>query len=185
MAQRKLVVPQAIGTVLEIGIGTGLNLPFYDPSQVDRVIGLDPSHTSWKLAASRAANCKFPIEFIGLPDDRIPLDDESVDTVLITYSLCTIPDPVSALHGIAKVMKPSAQLIFCEHGIAPDSKVAKWQNRLNPIWNRFAGGCDLNRDIPELIVAGGFRIESQETGYLEGIPKFANFNYWGRATWEG
>jgi len=182
MDQRKLIVPQASGTVLEIGIGTGLNLPFYDPIRVERVIGLDPSHTSWKLAADRAAQCEFPIEFVGLPDERIPLDDQTVDTVLVTYSLCTIPDPAAALRGVARLMKPSAQLLFCEHGLAPDSNVVKWQNRLNPLWNRLAGGCFLSRDIPELIVAGGFKIESLESGYLKSLPKFASFNYSGRAT---
>ena len=184
MDQRQLVVPQATGTVLEIGIGTGLNLPFYEPDQVERIIGLDPSETSWKMAAKRAAGCEFEIEFIGLPDGQIPLEDESVDTVLVTYSLCTIPDPVSALRGIARVMRPKAKLVFCEHGIAPDQRVVKWQNRLNPLWNRFGGGCFLNRDIPKLIESGGFQIETLESNYIAGIAKFANFNYWGSATLE-
>ncbi len=130
MKQREKVVPLASGIVLEIGIGTGRNLPYYDPSKVERVIGLDPSEKSWQLAADRAAHVDFAVEFIGLPGEQIPLDDASVDTVLVTYSLCTIPDPVTALHGMARVLRPGGSLFFCEHGRAPDAAVCKWQDRL-------------------------------------------------------
>lgn len=181
MKQREKVVPLASGTVLEIGIGTGHNLPFYDPSRVQKLIGLDPSGKSWELAAKRAAHLDFDLEFIGLPSERIPLDDDSVDTVLVTYSLCTIPDPISALHGMARVLRPGGSLIFCEHGKAPDAAVRKWQDRVNPLWSRVLGGCNLNRDIPSLLTAAGFGIDHVESMYLPGTPRFAGFNVWGSA----
>lgn len=181
MQQRQKVVPQASGTVLEIGIGTGLNLSFYDSSKVDRVIGLDPSEKSWELAADRAAGLDFDVEFIGLPGEQIPLESDSVDTVLVTFSLCTIPDPVAALQGMARVLKPEGSLIFAEHGEAPDEPVARWQRRINPLWRKLAGGCNLNRDIPALLQGGGFRVTELESMYLPGTPRIAGFNYWGNA----
>jgi ubiquinone/menaquinone biosynthesis C-methylase UbiE len=181
MKQREKVVPLARGTVLEVGIGTGLNLPLYDASTVDRVIGLDPSEASWKLAGERAAHLDFEVEFIGLPGEEIPLDDASVDTVLVTFALCTIPDPVTALEGMARVLRPGGSLIFCEHGKSPDSSVRKWQDKINPFWRRFAGGCNLNRDIPQLLGAGGFAVSELNTAYLPGTPRIAGYNYWGSA----
>ena len=181
MKQREKVVPRASGIVLEIGIGTGLNLPYYDDSQVERLIGLDPSEKSWELAGGRAAHLDFDVEFIGLPGEQIPLEEASVDTVLVTYSLCTIPDPVSALHGMARVLRPGGSLYFCEHGKAPDSNVCQWQDRINPLWRRIAGGCHVNREIPQLRKAGGFGVVDMETSYLPGTPKFAGYNFWGSA----
>lgn len=182
MKQREKVVPLAKGTVLEIGIGTGLNLPFYKASAVDRVIGLDPSEESWKLAGERAAHLDFEVEFIGLPGEEIPLDDASVDTVLVTFALCTIPDPVTALAGMSRVLRPGGSLIFCEHGKAPDNSVRKWQDKINPLWRRFAGGCNLNRDIPQLLGEGGFAVSELNTAYLPSTPRIAGYNYWGCAT---
>lgn len=181
MKQREKVVPQATGTILEIGIGTGLNLPFYDPARVERLIGLDPSGKSWELAGERAAHLGFEVEFIGLPSEEIPLEAASVDTVLVTYSLCTIPDTVTALRGMARVLRPGGKLVFCEHGKAPDAAVCKWQDRINPLWRRLLGGCHLNRNIPELLAEGGFRIEQMDTMYLPGTPRFAGYNLWGKA----
>lgn len=181
MKQREKVVPRASGTVLEIGIGTGLNLPFYNPARIDRLIGLDPSEDSWKLAGKRAQHLDFEVEFIGLPGEQIPLEDDSVDTVLVTFSLCTIPDPVSALRGMGRVLRQGGELIFCEHGCAPDPGVRKWQDRINPLWKKLAGGCHLNRDIPALLGAGGFRITEMNTAYLPGTPRVAGFNFWGTA----
>lgn len=181
MKQREKVVPLASGTVLEIGIGTGLNLPYYDPARVERLIGLDPSQESWKLAGERAAHLDFDVEFIGLPGEQIPLDDNSVDTVMVTFSLCTIPDPVSALGGMARVLRPGGKLYFCEHGCAPDPSVRKWQDRIDPWWGKIAGGCHLNRDIPALLGAGGFTVAEMHTGYIPGTPRFAGYNFWGTA----
>ena len=182
MKQREKVVPQAAGTILEIGIGTGLNLPYYEAAQVERLIGLDPSEKSWELAGERAEAVPFEVEFIGLPGEQIPLDSNSVDTVLVTFSLCTIPDPVSALQGMARVLKADGKLLFCEHGLAPDDSVARWQSRINPLWQRICGGCNLNRDIPSLLQRGGFEVERLETAYLPGTPRFAGYNYWGGAS---
>ena len=181
MKQREKVVPRAEGTVLEIGIGSGLNLPLYDGDKVERLIGLDPSEASWKLAGERARDLPFDVEFIGLPGEQIPLDDDSVDTVLVTFSLCTIPDPVSALEGMARVLKPGGNLLFCEHGEAPDEGVRKWQDRINPVWRAIAGGCNLNRDIPNLLGQGGFAVKDLEECYLPSTPKIAGYNYWGSA----
>lgn len=181
MKQREKIVPRATGTVLEIGIGSGLNLPYYNASGVERLIGLDPSEESWALAGKRAEHLPFDVEFIGLPGEEIPLDEASVDTVLVTYSLCTIPDPVSALQGMARVLKPGGQLLFCEHGEAPDAGVRKWQNRVNPFWQRIAGGCQLNRDIPGLLREGGFKVDDLEQMYLPKTPRIAGYNFWGSA----
>ncbi len=179
--QRRKVVPQASGQILEIGIGTGLNLQHYDPNKVEKVIGLDPSEASWELARKNNPDIEFPLEFIGLPGEEIPLDDNSIDTVLVTFSLCTIPDPVAALAGMRRVLKPAGRLIFAEHGRAPDENVRKWQDRLNPYWQVIAGGCQLNRDIPELLSQGGFTITEIDSMYLPSTPRFAGFNYWGIA----
>jgi ubiquinone/menaquinone biosynthesis C-methylase UbiE len=179
--QREKVVPLASGTVLEIGIGTGLNLPYYDSSKVERLIGLDPSEESWKLAGERAAHLDFDVEFIGLPGEEIPLDDDSVDTVMVTFALCTIPDPISALQGMRRVLRPGGSLVFCEHGRAPDASVRKWQDRIDPFWGKIAGGCHLNRDIPALLDGGGFSVQEMSTRYLPSTPRFAGYNFWGTA----
>lgn len=180
MRQRAKVVPHARGRVLEIGIGSGLNLPFYDATKVTKVWGLDPSPEMTRMAERRARDLPFAVEFIGLPGDEIPLEDESVDTVLVTYTLCTIPQPTPALEQMARVLRPGGELLFCEHGAAPDAGVRRWQDRLNPIWKRLGGGCHLNRAIPALIEEGGFRVEALETMYIPGWRP-ASFNYWGTA----
>lgn len=181
LKQREKIVPRASGVVLEIGIGTGHNLPYYDGSKVERVIGLDPSAESWQLAAERARGLPFPVDFIGLPGEQIPLDDNSVDTVLVTYALCTIPDPVTALEGMARVLRPGGELLFCEHGQAPDQNVRLWQERINPWWRPLMGGCNLQRHIPEILAAGGFAIDKLEEMYLPNTPKIAGYQYWGVA----
>lgn len=178
--QRKKVVPHAEGRILEIGIGSGLNLSFYDPTKVEKIWGLDPSAELRVYAEKEAAKVPFDVEFIGLDAEEIPLDDASVDTVLMTYTLCTIPDPVTALKGMRRVLKPGGKLIFCEHGKAPDESVQRWQNRLNPIWKKIGGGCNLNRKIPMLIEEGGFNVADLDTMYIPG-PRPMTFNYWGSA----
>jgi SAM-dependent methyltransferase len=181
MKQREKVVPLASGRILEVGIGTGLNLDYYNADNVETVIGLDPSEDSWHLARKRAEHVEFPLEFVGLPGEQIPLENESIDTVVVTYSLCTIPDPVAALEGMRRVLKPGGRLLFSEHGRAPDAAVRKWQDRINPMWKAIAGGCHLNRDIPELLQQGGFAVKEMDTIYLPGTPRFAGFNFWGTA----
>lgn len=180
MKQREKVVPGAEGRVLEIGIGSGLNLGFYDPAKVTKVWGLEPSPELTRMAEKAAKEVAFEVEFIGLPGEEIPLEAKSVDTVLMTYTLCTIPETEPALRHMARVLKPGGRLLFCEHGAAPDANVRKWQDRINPLWKKIAGGCNLNRDIPGVIESGGFTIDDLETMYIPG-PKFATFNYWGSA----
>jgi ubiquinone/menaquinone biosynthesis C-methylase UbiE len=180
MRQRQKVVPHARGRVLEIGIGSGLNLPYYDAAKVSKVWGLEPSPEMTRMARRAAGALPFEVEFIGLPGAEIPLDDDSVDTALVTYTLCTIPDTTPALRQISRVLRPGGELLFCEHGAAPDASVRRWQDRLNPLWKRFGGGCNLNRPIPALIEAGGFQIKSLDTMYIPGWRP-ASFNYWGSA----
>ena len=178
--QRKKVVPLAKGRVLEIGIGSGLNFPYYDSSNVENVWGLDPSPQMLKMAERRMVDLPFDVEFIELSGEQIPLETSSVNTVLVTYTLCTIPDVVQSLGEMRRVLSPSGELIFCEHGLAPDEGVRRWQRILNPIWKRMGGGCNLNRPIPDLIEKGGFKITSIETMYIPGW-KPTSFNYWGAA----
>lgn len=180
MRQREKVVPHARGRVLEVGIGSGLNLPFYDPANVSKVWGLDPAPEMTRIAERAARSLSFEVEFIGLPGDEIPLEDSSVDTVVVTYTLCTIPDTTAALRQMSRVLRPGGELLFCEHGAAPDARVRRWQDRLNPLWKRVGGGCNLNRPIPALIEAGGFRIKSLDTMYIPGWRP-ASFNFWGIA----
>ncbi len=179
--QRAKVVPRATGRVLEIGMGSGLNVPFYDRDKVDMVWGLEPSVAMRRKAASNLAGAPFEIRWLDLPGEEIPLDDDAADTVLLTYTLCTIPDWQRALEQMRRVLKPGGRLIFCEHGKAPDLAVRRWQERLNPVWNALGGGCNLNRPIPTLIDRGGFNIQEIEAQYRPG-PKFASFQYWGTAT---
>jgi len=179
--QREKIVPRASGDVLEIGFGSGLNLPHYDRGKVRRIWGLEPSSGMRKIAAEPIAKSGLEVELIDLPGEEIPLDDNCVDTVLITFTLCTIPDMASALEGMRRAMKPDGQLLFCEHGKAPDANVVKWQDRLNPAWRKIAGGCNMNRDIPAALVAAGFEISDDNRMYIPGI-KALSYNSWGAAT---
>ena len=168
MKARSQIVPLAKGRVLEIGIGTGLNLSFYDPQRVDLVVGVDPSADMQHLARDRAARCQVPVEMIALELGQIQAEDASFDDIVCTFTLCTIPDAVAALGEMRRVLKPDGRLLFCEHGLAPDLPVVRWQRRLTPLWKPLAGGCHLDRDIPALITAGGFHIRQLDTGYLKG-----------------
>jgi ubiquinone/menaquinone biosynthesis C-methylase UbiE len=179
--QRDKIVPLAKGIVLDIGIGSGLNIPFYNKSNIDHLYGLDPSEELLKIAKPLAKKNELEIEFLQCGAEAIPLPDQSIDTVLITYTMCTIPDIKLSNSEIMRVLKPEGQLLFCEHGLAPDKNIAKWQRRINPIWSKIAGGCNLNRDIPKLITSSGFKISNMEEMYLPSTPKFAGYNYWGVA----
>ena len=171
--QRQKIVPLAEGDVLEIGMGSGLNIPFYATEKVRKVWGLEPSAGMRARAKLLVDASPLDIEFIDLPGEKIPLEDNSVDTVLMTYALCTIPDTQAALEGMRWVLKPGGQLLYCEHGIAPDEKVRRWQNRLNPAWRKVAGGCHLNRDILALLAAGGFTVKTDDDCIFQGFGSFA------------
>ena len=175
--QRKKIVPFAKGEVLEIGIGSGLNLPFYDLDKINKIWGLDPSEELNSMAKKVARDIDVDLIIGGA--EEIPLPENSIDTILLTYTLCTIPKVKDSIKEIERVLKPSGSMLFCEHGLAPDEKVAKWQQRLNPYWKKIAGGCNLNRDIPKIIQDSSFKITKLETMYLPSTPKFAGFNYWG------
>lgn len=168
MKARSQLVPQARGRVLEIGIGSGLNLSFYNPQRVEVVVGVDPSAEMQALARERAARCQVPVEMIALELGQIQAADASFDDIVCTFTLCTIPDAIAALREMRRVLKPGGRLLFCEHGLAPDLPVVRWQKRLTPLWKPLAGGCHLDRDIPALIGAGGFHIRELSTGYLKG-----------------
>lgn len=178
--QREKIVHRAYGDVLEVGFGGGLNLPHYDGSKVRKVFGLEPSEGMRESARARIEASGIDVDMIGLPGEEIPLDDNSVDSVLITYTLCTIPDAVTALRGMRRVLKPKGHLFFCEHGRAPDEPVYKWQRRVNPVWRRFAGGCNLDRDIPAILQEGGFTIEEDNRMYIPGM-RMLSYNFWGAA----
>ena len=180
--QRKKVVPLAEGIVLDVGIGSGLNIPFYDMNKIDKVLGLDPSEELNNIAKGVAEENEVNIDFMLCGAEDIPLPDNHVDTVLITYTMCTIPEVIEANKEMLRVLKPEGRLIFCEHGLAPDPKVAKWQHRIDPIWGKIAGGCHLNRNIPDLITSAGFEIDNMEQMYLPSTPSFAGYNFWGTAS---
>ena len=179
--QRNKIVPLAEGIVLDIGIGSGLNIPFYDKSKIKYLYGLDPSKELIEMARPLANLNQIEIEFLECGAENIPLLDNSIDTVLITYTMCTIQDVILSNSEIKRVLKDNGKLLFCEHGLAPDKNIAKWQKIINPIWNKIAGGCNLNRNIPELITSSGLKISNMEEMYLPNTPKFAGYNYWGVA----
>jgi ubiquinone/menaquinone biosynthesis C-methylase UbiE len=179
--QRAKVVPEARGRVLEIGAGSGLNLPFYDPQRVERLWALEPSEGMRHKAEPRLRESALDVEWIGASGEGIPMDDATMDTVVVTFTLCTIPDPGRALAEMRRVLKPTGALLFAEHGAAPDEAVRKWQRWLNPFWRRVGGGCHLDRDIPALIEGHGFAIERIEAGYQPKTPRFAGFNFVGAA----
>jgi ubiquinone/menaquinone biosynthesis C-methylase UbiE len=167
---RKRVCSGLNGDVLEIGFGTGHNLPFLSPA-VSRLRAVEPSGVGVRLAGKRIDESPIEVELVGLDGQRLPLDDDSVDAVLCTWTLCTIPDPVSAIAEVRRVMRPGGELHFVEHGRAPDAGVRRWQQRLNGFQQRVAGGCNLNRDIPAIIEAGGLEITTLDTYYGKGEPK--------------
>lgn len=181
MEQRQHVLAAAEGRVLEVGMGSGLNLRYYDPNKVDFVWGLEPSDGMRKKAHKNLQQSPVQVEWLGLPGEEIPLDSHSADTIVLTFTLCTIPDWETALEQMKRVLKPGGKLLFCEHGAAPDEAVARWQNRVNPLWKKIAGGCHLNRKIPELITQAGFSIRELEADYLPKTPRIAGFRYRGFA----
>ncbi len=180
---RRQIVPQAHGKVLEIGVGSGANFVHYDPTKVNKLYALEPNPGMVRLAERqrRKTKTRMDIEFLDLPGERIPLEDGTMDTVVSTFTLCTIPGIMEAINGIAHVLKPDGKLIFFELGLSPDVAVQRWQKRLEPVHYWMFQGLYLTRDIPSLIVEGGFQIEHIEAGYLTPFPKSSSYCWWGTA----
>ena len=176
---RSELIPLAKGKVLEIGLGSGLNIPHY--RDISELIALEPSEELLALVQENSGEPKFPTEMLKASAEDIPLDSNTFDTVVMTWTLCSVTDPISALSEIKRVIKPGGKVIFAEHGQSPDENIRRWQRRINPVWSRIAGGCQLNREIEILYESSGFKFKSIERGYLEG-PKFATYNYRGIAT---
>lgn len=180
MKARSRIVPKATGEVLEIGIGSGLNLQFYDPETVSSIVGVDPAAEMQTLGRKRAAAINIPVEMVAVDVQGIHAETDRFDTIVMTFTLCSINDPISALQEMGRILKPGGRLLFCEHGLAPDPSVERWQHQLTPLWQPIAGGCHLNRDIPALIEAGGFIIEDLSAEYLPG-PRPMTYVYSGWA----
>ncbi len=168
--QRERVCAGLRGRVVEIGFGSGLNVPFY-PGTVDSVSAVEPADLGWRLASDRLAAARVPVERAGLDGQSLPFDDGSFDTALSTWTLCTIPDVAAALGEVRRVLKPGGTLHFVEHGLAPDASVQVWQHRLNPVQKAVAGGCHLDRDIRGIVEAAGFEIRDLDVFYAEETPK--------------
>jgi ubiquinone/menaquinone biosynthesis C-methylase UbiE len=180
VALRGRVVGEARGQVLEVGIGSGRNLPFYR-RDVDRVLGVDPSEGLLAMARPHTAWTHFPVQLRRAAAEDLPLEDRVIDTVVMTWTLCSVADPVRALSEIRRVLRPGGSLLFIEHGRAPEPRLQRWQDRLTPLWRRVAGGCHLNRSIDQLIEKSGLRLTDLETGYLVAGPRPWTFHYRGRA----
>ncbi|MET0545848.1 MAG: methyltransferase domain-containing protein [Caulobacterales bacterium] len=178
---REVIVPKAQGVVLELGAGAGANFEFYAPDQVTKVYALEPEPGLVSRLRKAARKAPVPIEVLTETAETLSLPPGSVDTVLVTFALCTIPDVPAALAGARRALKTGGQLLFCEHGRAPDDKVARTQARLEPVWKKLFGGCHLTRDIPALIGNAGFKITDIEAKYLPSVPRFAGYNYRGAA----
>jgi ubiquinone/menaquinone biosynthesis C-methylase UbiE len=178
-AYRQRLVSAAEGRALEIGVGSGLNFPFY-ANTTTRLIGLDPSSKLLSMAREGSRRVTFPVELLEGSAEAIPLENNSVDTVVTTWTLCSVLDPTQALGEVRRVLRPSGRLLFVEHRQSPDANVRRWQDRLTPLWKRIGGGCHLNRALGQLIENSGFRIEHMKTGYMKG-PKPMTFMYEGWA----
>jgi len=175
---RRALVPRALGRVLEVGVGSGLNLPYYD-AKVESVLGIDPSPRLLALARRAAASVPVRTDFVLGSATELPLKSGSVDTVVMTWTLCSIPDPQAALQEMRRVLKPHGALLFVEHGLAPNAGVARWQRALTPLWRRLSGGCHLDRRIDELVRCAGFELADLATGYADG-PRPMTYMYEGR-----
>lgn len=176
---RERIVPQARGTVLEVGVGSGLNLPFYG-SSVERLYALDPSEELLRMTGRKIEAAPFPVELVPQSAEALPLADQSIDTVVTTFTVCSIGEPLQALREMRRVLKPGGILLFAEHGLAPDLSVQRWQHRLNPLWTTISGGCNLDRNMNELIRAAGFSLTELTAAYARG-PRVLAYVYSGSA----
>jgi SAM-dependent methyltransferase len=182
MQQRAKIVPKAAGRVLELGVGLGLNLAFYDPDRVTRVTGVDPAPELRARALSAARDPRLSVAIEDGTAEALPFEDASFDTVVCTFTLCSVHTPQAALAEARRVLGPTGTLLFCEHGLAPDADIAKWQRRLEPLWKRIAGGCHLTRPISTAIAAAGFDLQQVDSMYVPNTPKITAWNEWGAAT---
>ena len=180
--QRQKVVPLANGRVLELGIGTGLNAGYYRAGKVNAVVGVDPSRESWRLAQPKIADASVPIECCEASAEDIPLPSDSIDTAVITYTLCTIPHPERALQEVARVLRSNGLVLIAEHALAPDASVVRWQKPLNGLWGKIAGGCHINRNIRGLLDASPLKVHEWQGMYLPQTPRIAGYNVWGTAS---
>jgi ubiquinone/menaquinone biosynthesis C-methylase UbiE len=178
---RQRILPLAQGTVLELGVGPGVNFVHYDPARVSKLYALEPNPGMIRLAEKPRRRTKLDVEFLGLQAERIPLEEGAVDTVVSTFTFCTIPGVVEAIRGVGRVLRPDGRLIFFEHGRSPDPRVHRCQIWWEPIFYRVFAGCHLTRDMPSLITQGGFHIEQIETAYLAKFPKSWAYCSWGVA----
>jgi len=180
--QRAKIVPQASGRVLELGMGSGLNLPFYDAAKVSEVAAVEPSKELREKAEAAAATSGLKVALRDGRAEALPYDAGSFDCVVCTFTLCSVQDPSASLAESRRVLKPGGRLLFCEHGLAPDAEVVKWQRRIEPVWKALACGCHLTRPVASAIEAAGFTVARKETMYLPGTPRWAGWNEWGVAT---
>ncbi len=181
MREREKIVPQADGIVVEIGIGTGRNLPFYDANKVRRLIGINPPDGLTDMVDFDRLAAGIDAEIVLESAEDMSLDDNLADTIIVTYTMCSIADVVSAIGEMRRVLKPSGRLLFCEHGLADDPQTARWQDRLDPYWCRFAQGCHINRNPTELLLAGGFMLEEGSRYPLKRVPPLVGFHHTGTA----
>ena len=182
MKQRAKIVPLAEGKVLELGVGMGLNLALYDAAKVASIAGVDPAAELRAQAMAAPRDPRLEVTIADGTAEALPFEDGTFDTVVCTFTLCSVHTPAAALAQARRVLRPGGRLLYCEHGLAPDADVAKWQRRIEPLWKRLAGGCHLTRPVTRAIAAAGFRIERSQTMYLPGTPRIAGWNEWGSAT---
>ena len=178
---REKLIPWGQGTVLEIGVGPGVNFGYYDPAKVTKVYALEPNPGMIRLADAERQRTALEVEFLEFPGERIPLDDRSVDTVVSTFTFCSIPNVVVAMAGIRRVLRPGGRVIFFEHGLSPHRRVQRWQKCLEPITRCVFHGCHITRETPNLLTQAGFDIEQMESGYLAPFPKSLTYCWWGTA----
>ena len=179
--QRQKVVPKAEGRVLELGIGMGLNLAFYDAGKVSSVTGVDPAPELRRIAEAAPRDPRISVNVEDGTAEALPFEDKSFDSVVCTFTLCSVCTPSQALSEARRVLKPGGRFLYCEHGLSPDADVARWQRRIEPIWKRIAGGCHLTRPVTHAVEAAGFKVERSDSMYLPRVPRFAGWSEWGEA----